>query len=131
MPAENLYSSELFYRARRYAQANYDEWLILSAKHGLIRPYEFVAPYDCKLTTLSRPERRALAERISRQASDMFRDRYAKFDSLCGEEYDDLLDEAGIPFHRKPEFGLPIGMKLQALGAAVRWTFGSHLGLRC
>lgn len=119
MPAEKLYSSELFYKCRRYAQSNYDEWLILSAKHGLIKPCEIVAPYDCNLNTLSRVERRALAERISRQASIMFLDRDVELSSLCGEDYDDLLDEAGIRFYRKPEFALAIGMKLQALGAAT------------
>jgi hypothetical protein len=65
MRAENLYSSELFYRSRRYAQANYDAWLILSAKHGLVWPGEILEPYDCKLAALRRPERRALAERLA------------------------------------------------------------------
>lgn len=119
LPAERLYSSELFFRCRRYAQAHYDEWLVLSARHGLIRPCEIVEPYDRKLTTLSRDERRELAKRIACQASGMFRDRDVEFSSLCGEEYDTLLEEAGIRFHRKPEFALPIGMKLHALGAAT------------
>ena len=34
MRAEQLYCSDLFYKSRRYAQANFDTWLILSAKHG-------------------------------------------------------------------------------------------------
>jgi hypothetical protein len=119
MRAENLYSSELFYKSRRYAQANYDEWVILSAKHGLIRPSEIVAPYDCEVTKLPRTERRALAERISRQSAHLFEVKKVELSSLCGEEYNDLLDEAGVRFHRKPEFALPTGMKLQALGAAI------------
>src|SRR5262245_17546646 len=72
MPAENLYSSELFYRSRRYAQAYHDAWLILSAKHGLVSPCEILEPYDCKLSSLSAEEREALAERVSRQAVDLF-----------------------------------------------------------
>ena len=60
MHAENLYSSELFFKSRRYAQANYDAWLILSAKHGLVRPCEILAPYECKLTALSHIERTSL-----------------------------------------------------------------------
>jgi hypothetical protein len=119
MHAEDLYSSELFYRSRRYAHANYDAWLILSAEHGLIGPCEVLAPYDRSLTTLSKQDRRALAERVSRQAAILLDGANVEITSICGEEYDDLLDEAGIRFHRATEFALPIGMKLQALGAAT------------
>lgn len=119
MHAENLYSSELFFKSRRYAQANYDAWLILSAKHGLVRPCEILAPYECKLTALSHIERTSLAERVSRQAAILFGSGDVQISSICGEEYDDLLDEAGVQFLRNPEFALPIGKKLQALGAVT------------
>jgi len=119
MRAENLYSSELFYRSRRYAQANYDGWLILSAKHGLVSPCEVLVPYECKLTALSRNQRKALAERVARQAAVLFGGDNVRITSICGQEYDDLLNEANIRFHRKPEFALPIGMKLKALGLAT------------
>jgi hypothetical protein len=145
MRAENLYCSELFYKSRRYAQANFDEWLILSAKHGLVRPCEFLAPYDCELSTLSRPERRALAEQISRQAPMLFEGGKAQITSVCGADYDDLLDEAGIRFERETKFALPIGTKLRALGVStdpgksqqlldstyeVIWRLASTSGLR-
>src|SRR6185295_10488748 len=116
--AENLYSSELFYRSRRYAQANFDSWLILSAKHGLLRPDQIISPYDCKLTTLSSRERTELSKRISRQASLLLTESNS-LTSICGEEYDSLLDQAGIHFRRSPEFALPIGKKLRALGDAT------------
>jgi hypothetical protein len=93
--------------------------LILSAKHGLIGPCEILKPYDCKLTTLSPRERKALTERVSRQAATLFEAGNVRLSSICGEEYDDLLVEAGVRFDRKTEFALPIGMKLQALGAAT------------
>lgn len=117
MPAERLYSSELFYRSRRYAQANYDSWLILSAKHGLVRPDQVISPYDRKLTTLSSRERNELSRRISDQASILLK-AGTRLTSICGEEYDDLLHQAGIPFGQRPEFTLPIGKKLKALGQA-------------
>lgn len=118
MRAEALYCSELFYRSRRYAQANYDEWLILSAEHGLVRPCDILAPYECKLTSLSREQRRTLADRVSGQAENLF-DSNSRVTSICGEEYDSLLEDAGIHFHRSREFALPIGMKLQALGTVT------------
>lgn len=119
MPAERLYSSDLFFKSRRYAQANYDTWLILSAKHGLIDPSEILAPYDCKLGTLPKSERSALAERISKQAAVLFAGKDVQLSSLCGEDYNRILQEAGLRFQRMPEFALPIGMKLRALGDAT------------
>ncbi|MBX3497841.1 MAG: hypothetical protein KF889_00215 [Alphaproteobacteria bacterium] len=118
MRAENLYSSELFYKSRRYAQANFDAWMILSAKHGLVRPSEVIAPYDLKLTTLSRPERAVLAQRVSSQVATLL-DPSDRVTSICGEEYDELLCDAGVRFERKCEFALPIGKKLQALDTAT------------
>jgi hypothetical protein len=118
MPAENLYSSDLFFKSRRYAQANFDSWLILSAKHGLIKPDQIIEPYDCNLGTLSAPERAKLSERVSRQASLLSLEQ-ARLISICGEDYEDLLDEAGIKFTRRPELALPIGKKLKALGEAT------------
>lgn len=119
MRAENLYCSELFYKSRRYAQANYDAWLILSAKHGLIRPCEVVEPYDRKLTTLSQFQRAALVECVSRQFASMVADAKVQLSSLCREDYDSMLDETGIPYQREPRFTLPIGMKLEALALAT------------
>jgi hypothetical protein len=119
MHAENLYSSELFYKSRRYAQAGFDSWLILSAKYGLVRPCEILAPYDCKLTCLSQYERKALTRRVSQQAAMLFEASDDQITSICGEEYEDLLIEAGVRIHRKPEFALPIGKKLHALSAAT------------
>ena len=116
MRAENLYCSELFYRSRRYAQANYDGWLILSAKHGLIRPSDIIAPYDRKLTTLTEGERLALANKVAHQAAALFENAIVDITSICGAEYDSLLSKAGIRFKRNSEFALPIGKKLRALG---------------
>src|SRR5258708_5083272 len=97
MPAENLYSSDLFYKSRRFAQAHFDSWLILSAKHGLIKPDQIIEPYDCKLSSLSAPERAKLTKIVSRQASLLSLED-VRLTSICGEDYDELLEEAGIRF---------------------------------
>jgi len=118
MRAENLYCSELFYRSRRYAQARYDGWLILSAKHGLVKPCDIIDPYDCKLSSLSREERDSLIMRVSEQALTAI-PADAETHSICGAEYDQVLQKAGIRFQPSHEFALPIGKKLRALGAAT------------
>lgn len=118
LPAENLYSSDLFYKSRRFAQANFDDWLILSAKHGLIKPDKMIDPYDQNLNSLSKMERAALSKTVSKQASRFLLES-KQVTSICGEDYEDLLVEAGISFGRRPEFSLPIGKKLAALGEAT------------
>lgn len=118
MPAENLYCSDLFYKSRRYAQAHYDAWLILSAKHGLVRPRDVIEPYDCKLTSLSLEEKKALSAKMRQQAATLLPASF-EVDSICGQEYDDALTRAGIGFHSVKEFALPIGKKLRALNTVT------------
>src|SRR4051794_35194237 len=65
-PAQELYTSQLFRGMKRYAQRNADAWYILSAKHGLVRPEEVVAPYEQTLTAMRKADRLAWAERVQR-----------------------------------------------------------------
>src|ERR1700684_3027805 len=127
MRAEQLYCSDLFYKSRRYAQANFDTWLILSAKHGLVKPCDILAPYDCKLTTLSSAEQIQLAAHISQQAAGLFEKANVEITSICVEEYDHLLEQANVNFTRSPEFALPIGNKLKSLGRATDPHRTKHL----
>ena len=65
MPAADLYAASTGFRlSRRYAEALGGAWLILSAKHGALRPGEVIEPYDLTLNTMTRPERRQWAARV-------------------------------------------------------------------
>lgn len=119
MRAENLYCSNFFYKSRRYAQANHDSWLILSAKYGLLHPSEIIQPYDLGLAALTRNERLLLATRVSHQFTKLVAADKASVCSLCGADYERLLDQAGIKYHHDARFALPIGPKLQVLTAAT------------
>lgn len=44
--ARDLYTSTTFVKARRYAEQAGRPWFILSAEHGLVRPDDWVAPYE-------------------------------------------------------------------------------------
>lgn len=57
-PARHLYISALWRGRRAYAEAGGQEWLILSAKHGLLDPDQIVAPYDVALAVLDAGARR-------------------------------------------------------------------------
>lgn len=59
--ARDLYAGALFRKASAYAMATYDQWYILSAKHGLLIPEQWIEPYDLSLRDLPRNQRQAWA----------------------------------------------------------------------
>lgn len=62
--AATLYQSDWFKKARRYAEQYGDEWRILSAGHGLVHPYQELAPYDVSMGDLDAQERREWAASV-------------------------------------------------------------------
>ena len=67
VPAEYLYCSTLFEKARAYVLRNIgpgDSWYILSAKHGLLRPQTEVEPYDETLNKMPKADRQLWSERV-------------------------------------------------------------------
>lgn len=63
-PAQFIYKSPLFAAARNYAESRCDRWFILSAKHGLLSPYEEIAPYDESLHEMDEFHRQKWAEAV-------------------------------------------------------------------
>lgn len=65
-PPRELYEpSALFRKARKYCENTHDEWYVLSAKHGLLKPDgQRIAPYDETLTNASVSTRRAWAQDV-------------------------------------------------------------------
>jgi hypothetical protein len=57
VPAADLYISDLFKKARTYAERR-GRWFILSALHGLLDPSAVVAPYDVTLKKMPAAKRR-------------------------------------------------------------------------
>lgn len=73
--ARDLYTSDLFKKARRHAEQQGSEYYILSAKHGLVDPAEVLAPYNQKLDDMTREDREAWARGVIDQLSLMLIDR--------------------------------------------------------
>ena len=73
-PARELYVSPLFRAARVYAEGRYgpDQWLILSARYGLVDPDQVLAPYDLSLRQLTAAQREAWGDRIAIELTDRF-----------------------------------------------------------
>jgi hypothetical protein len=51
-PAKDLYKSERFKYSRNLAEVYADQWFILSAKHGLLKPSDLITPYETCLHEL-------------------------------------------------------------------------------
>lgn len=58
-PAAELFTGEVFQRARTYAKASGAPWFILSAEYGLLAPDQVVAPYDRSMATVPTAYREA------------------------------------------------------------------------
>lgn len=65
--ARDLYVSDLFKKARAYAELIGESWLILSAKHGILKPGKVIEPYDEFLCDKSPRELAAWIELVRKQ----------------------------------------------------------------
>ena len=115
-PAKDLYTGDLFRKARAYAERVGDDWGILSAKHWLLLPDQVVEPYDLCLDDLDRDQLRAWV--FGTQFDIYKRWPEAKFICLAGELYGQVF---GYPRHLEVEFpmaGMGLGKRLQWLSRA-------------
>jgi hypothetical protein len=116
--ARDLYVSDLFRKARRYAESSGCPWFILSAEHGLVAPNAVIAPYERTLNTMGVADRRAWAARVDRQLAEAVPD-LARVVFLAGERYREYLAQhlvgRGVAVS-VPMEGLRIGEQLSWLG---------------
>ena len=106
--AADLYTGPLFRAARRAAEARTQEsgtWLILSARHGLIRPEDRIAPYEQTIRT--RTDVHQLAQLIASQPDP------GPAECWAPARYRAALEEAGRSITAAPLTGLSIGRQLQ------------------
>lgn len=109
-PARDLYQSELFRKSRLYAEQNGDQWLILSALHGVVHPDATVDPYDMTLADMGADARREWSRKVAEQLRDYAGDRLTV---LAGSAYCGWIDQfANVT---RPMEGLGIGQQLAYL----------------
>jgi cytoplasmic iron level regulating protein YaaA (DUF328/UPF0246 family) len=115
--ARELYISDWFLKARKYVEASGSHWFILSAEYGLVAPDRVIAPYDRTLNTMPIAERRAWAQRVSKQIQAAM-PRLSHVVILAGERYREFLanhlTERGVVVS-VPMEGLGIGEQLSWL----------------
>jgi hypothetical protein len=110
--AQDAYIGSLFKSARRFAEKRGANWLILSAKYGLLRPDQLISDYDVTFGS-----RGAISsERLGRQWQRL-RDRPAMAVCLASRRYVSLL-RASIPegvFIRAPLDGMDLFQRMRWL----------------
>lgn len=116
--ARDLYVSDLFRMARRFAETSGCPWFILSAEHGLVAPDKLIAPYERTLNTMRVADRRAWAEGVARQLAKEV-PNLTQVVFLAGKRYREFL--ARHLANRRvavsvPMEGLRIGEQLSWLG---------------
>lgn len=117
-PANDIYESAWFLKARVFAERTGHPWYILSAEHGLLHPDTVIAPYEKTLNTMGVRDRRAWAERVAAEIAAELPDlQHATI--LAGDRYREFLApmlqargmQVGVPMQ-----GLRIGEQLSWLG---------------
>lgn len=126
--AKDLYVSELFAKARNYAEASNAPWFILSAEYGLLSPEQVVDPYERTLNKMRKEERDAWAQKVLLQIeAELPAIKRVVF--LAGNKYREGL----IPALRSrgievcvPMEGLKIGQQLGWLKRRLHSAFQIH-----
>lgn len=102
-PAEagDLYQADRFQLARRYAEQSSRPWFILSGEHALIRPLDWLAPYDTDLNDMPEQYRVAWGQWV-----------VAKLSRFC-----DGLNGLVVEIHAPRSYVYPIVAPLESAGA--------------
>ena len=121
--ASELYTSTWFTKASDLAKRESDQWYILSAKHGIVDPDWYIAPYNKSLNTMKLAARRRWGKMVSKQLKQIILLHGANVVVLAGRRYRDpiweaLLEVAGTV--SVPMDGLGIGQQLQWLNTALK-----------
>jgi len=113
-PARDLYDESAYFRAmRKWAKQRPGPWFILSAKHGLVRPSDVLAPYD---------ERGLTTAQAAAIAQQLAADGYDRIHVTAGRDYTDplipALERRGLDVINHFS-GEPIGRRQKLLKEAV------------
>ncbi len=122
--ASDLYASPIFKKSRAWAERYCDDWRILSAKHGLVRPESILEPYDLSLKDMTLEQREDWRNDVGRGLADEYPDG-ATFVWLAGGLYMGTLrfiPRPGDYDHEEPMRGMQIGERLRWLNAELART---------
>jgi len=112
--AADLYQSDWFIKARKYAEQNGDSWAILSALHGLVAPEQILAPYEKTLNAMPAIERNVWAKRVAEEIRRTIK-AGSRLVFLAGEKYRNPLTSYLKEYH------IEIPMENMGIGQQLAW----------
>lgn len=85
--SKNLYIGDLFKKARNYVEKAHSEWFILSALHGLVKPNDFISPYEYTLNGKSKSDKVEWAEIVLKEIVENVNPLESEIYIYSGESY--------------------------------------------
>lgn len=122
-PAKDLYLSDWFKKASRYASQNTDEWFILSAKYFLVNPEQVIEPYDLTLKSMNVEEKKEWANHVY-QMIKLLISSEDKIFFLAGQDYRKYL----IPLLQHDGFAVNVPMEGLRIGEQKSWLKSKLVG---
>jgi len=87
--ARDLYLGSLFKLGRKFAEIHHFDYVIISAKYGLLRPDDIIAPYDQRIANMT--DVRRVRELVLPPMQELLR-QYEKIVVIGGSLYRKVLD---------------------------------------
>jgi hypothetical protein len=114
-PAQDLYQSMLFKKARAYAEREGAGWYILSALHGVVEPQTVIEPYNVRLNTLTKGQRDIWKAKVARQLAEHGL-AGRRLVILAGIHY-----RAWVPAWRARSGGIDLPLEGMQIGYQMQW----------
>ena len=121
VPAQEAYTSTYFKKQRAYAEQFGDEWMILSAKYGFLKPEDNIEDYN--VTFKKKSTGPISSSELAGQIKRMKLGSYDEIVVLGGKEYLEATNKAFEGTNAKivaPFEGLQIGKRMRAINEALR-----------
>lgn len=110
-PAKDLYRGHMFLMAKKIIEHKKYPWFILSAKHGLLKPDDFIEPYNLSLKSMTKNQREKWAYCVN-QKLKIINNKNEKILVFAGELYLNAVQGFEVI---NPIKGLSLGYKMQRL----------------
>ncbi len=122
--AQDLYTGSLFSAAKAYAEQAGDEWVILSARYGVLRPDDETFNYEARVADLDRDHRAAWERRVETRLRTLFDVSDTLFVVTAGAAYRGAL--RNLPHVSCPWDSLPAGCR--GMGYQLQWLTNATRG---
>lgn len=121
-PPRELYRSPLFRKSAAWAEKQGDEWFVLSAKHGILKPDAPIMPYDMTMRGMSPYEKQYWANAVEGQLNALalfWGVDQLEITLLAGADYAIFAPLADWCTVNQPLQKMQIGQRLQWLNAQM------------